>query len=697
MEKSYFLDDNLPPDGMSVHPRRTAVKICLGYTVAGWLWIILSDRAVSFLTQNTETIVAISSIKGSFFIFVTAAILYFLVYGQLRQVEKAQFFYIQSVRELELAHESLSSSEEKLRQQLDELTVKAKIIEEKDREMWSLFENMRDAFAVSEIILDDQGSPIDYRFLIANPAYETLMRVTHKELIGHRALEIFPDLERDFIEICGKVALTGNTRKMSIFSKALNKYLSISIYSPRKEQFAILASDVTDEIMHAQTVERLAYYDRLTGLPNRVKLTEVLSRAFDSGTGVPPYGTLLYIDMDDLKLVNDSYGHSYGDAMIITAAMYLVSMAEPDSIVARVGGDEFIVLIPGMTDSEKVEQMASEFVETLSRDYEVRDLRFHASASIGIVMYPRDGGSAEEILRNADTALYEAKRSGKRCWRFFRQSMQETAYGNMQLINGLQKALINQELEVYFQPQMSLKSGKLTGFEALLRWNSPKHGDISPALFIPLIEKSLLIETIGAWTMKEACKFARALADNGYPEIRVAVNVSPRQLKAADFISIVRDSCKESDLMPANLEIEITENVFIESMEECVHKLDELRAMGVHLSLDDFGTGYSSLTYLRSLPVQTLKIDKSFIDLLSKDKAVSELIASIVDMAHVLGLVVVAEGVETQEQVERLIQYGCDTIQGYIVSRAVPAAVALNYLSTGIGSVRLNLLDVSVI
>jgi diguanylate cyclase (GGDEF)-like protein len=484
---------------------------------------------------------------------------------------------------------------------------------------------------------------------------------------------------------------------MSVFSKVLNKYLSISIYSPRKGQFAILASDVTDEIMHAQTVERLAYYDRLTGLPNRIKLTEVLSRAFDSGTGVSPYGTLLYIDMDDLKLVNDSYGHSYGDAMIIIAAMYLVSMAVPDSIVARVGGDEFIVLIPGMTDSEKVEQIASEFVETLSRDYEVRDLRFHASASIGIVMYPRDGESAEEILRNADTALYEAKRSGKRCWRFFRQSMQETAYGNMQLINGLQNALINQELEVYFQPQMSLKSGKLTGFEALLRWNSPNHGDISPALFIPLIEKSLLIETIGAWTMKEACKFARALADNGYPEIRVAVNVSPRQLKAADFISIVRDSCKESDLMPANLEIEITENTFIESMEECVHKLDELRAMGVHLSLDDFGTGYSSLTYLRSLPVQTLKIDKSFIDLLSKDKAVSELIASIIDMAHVLGLVVVAEGVETQEQMQRLIQCGCDTIQGYIVSRAVPAAAALKYLRTGNGSVRLNLLDASVI
>lgn len=689
MEKTYFLNDNPPPVGMSVYPRRSAAKICLGYATAGWLWILLSDNAVALVTNDMETMVAINSIKGSLFVLVTAAILYFLVYAQLRQVEKSQLLYIQSVQELEGTHEALTASDEELRQQFDELTLKTNVIEEKDQEMWSLFENMHDAFAVYEMILDDRGIPVDFRFLLANPAYEILIGVAKKDLVHHRILEIFPTLENSFIEACANVAMTGNTSKLSFYSTLLKKYLSISLYSPREGQFAMVAMDITDEKMHAQTVERLAYYDRLTGLPNRVKLIDVLNLEFGTGTASEPCGALLYIDMDDLKLVNDSYGHSYGDAMIITAAMNLVSIAETNSFVARVGGDEFVVLIPGLTDLEQVKRMASEFVETLSSEYEAKDLRFHASASIGIVMYPRDGATTEEILRNADTALYEAKKSGKRCWRFFRQSMQETAYGNMLLINGLRNALINQELEVHFQPQISVKSGAITAFEALLRWHSPQYGKVSPAQFIPLAEKSHLIEAIGAWTMKEACMFSHSLVDNGYPDIRIAVNVSPRQLAAADFIGVVRSSFEEAEMTAENLEIEITENVFIESMDECVHKLNELRGLGVHLSLDDFGTGYSSLTYLRSLPVQTLKIDKSFIDLLSNDKEGAALIASIIDMAHVLGLIVVAEGVETPQQLERLILCDCDTIQGYLVSPALPAAAAMGFLREWKGSANL--------
>ena len=454
-------------------------------------------------------------------------------------------------------------------------------------------------------------------------------------------------------------------------------------------QMERIQSSQQSYIESAQNVERLAYHDQLTGLPNRERIIEFLKSELLAAAAANTSGAVLYIDMDDLKLVNDSYGHSYGDSMIITAAMHLVSLAPLGATVARVGGDEFIVLLPAMDETQRVEKLAAEIVDTLSREYEIRDLQFHASASIGIAMYPQDGRTTEEILRNADTALNEAKRLGKHCWRFFHKSLQETAYGNMQLINGLQSALTNRELSLHFQPQLSLKSGEAIAFEALLRWHSALHGDVSPGRFIPLVERSHLIETIGAWTLREAAVFSRTLISLGHPDVRVAVNVSPRQLKARDFLQVVRDSFTEQELAAGRLEIEITEGVFIESMEECVSVLNDLRALGVHLSLDDFGTGYSSLTYLRSLPVQTVKIDKTFIDLVTTDSTRLALLASIINMAHVLGLAVVAEGVETAEQLDRLLDCGCDTIQGYLVQRPAPAAAALKIFDDETWRIRL--------
>ena len=681
MDRSFFQSETRLPEGVMLHPQKTAAKICLGYAAAGWLWILSSDYLVAFMTPNPETRVVLSSLKGSLFIFVTAGILYLLVYSQLRQIWKAQVRYAQSAEELESAHEELTASDEELRQQFDELTIKANLIEEKDREIWALFEYMHDAFAVCETIFDDQEKPVDYRIMNTNHSFESLVGRVRGELIGNRLLEVFPEAAGVFFAACVEVTLSGIAKKLTFFSELLGKYLAVSIYSPSHGQLAIMAMDITAEKTHENTVERLAYYDGLTGLPNRLKLTDALRQELESGQGTIQGGTLLYIDMDDLKLVNDSYGHSYGDAMIITAATHLVSLSESGSLVARVGSDEFIILIPGMNDSGKAEKMATEVVKTLNCEYEVKEVRFHASASLGLVMYPQDGKTVEEILMNADTALYEAKRNGKQCWRFFRQAMKEIAYGNMQLINGLRNAVVNEELEVHYQPQISLRDGSVIAFEALLRWNSPRHGNVSPAQFIPLAEKSNLIESIGAWVVKEACGFSRKLTQAGYPGVRVAVNVSPRQLIAADFLDIIQASFQEAELAVGRLEIEITETVFMDSMDESVPKLNKLRALGVHLSLDDFGTGYSSLTYLRSLPVHTVKIDKSFIDLISTDTERAALIASIIEMAHVLGLSVVAEGVETTEQLEKLIQYRCDMIQGYLVSKAVPDSVALKILS----------------
>lgn len=674
-----------------VQPQRTAAKISLGYALAGWLWILFSDLLLPLVTRDPDTLVRLSSVKGILFVIVTAGILFAMVYVQLQRIQASQQRVEQSTQELEQAHADLTKSELELRRQLAEIQAKTTVIEQKDREMWSLFENMHDAFADHEIILDSAGKPVDYRFLAVNPAYETLVRKTRQELIGRTAMEIFPEIPYGYINDCAEVALTGKSKTGTFYSAMLEKHLSISLYSPQHGHFAFVGRDVSDEIDHAQKVERLAYYDQLTGLPNRSRTIELLKHEMDAGSSKEPSGALLYIDMDDLKLVNDSYGHSYGDSMIITAAMHLVSLAPADSTVARVGGDEFVVLLPGMNDPLQIESLVTEIVGTLGREYEVRELQIHASASIGIALYPQDGQTVEELLRNADTALNEAKRFGKHCWRFFHKKMQETAYGNMLLINGLQNALANQELHLHYQPQLSLKNGETIAFEALMRWRSSRHGDVSPARFIPLAERSHLIETIGAWTLKEAAVFSRKLSEMGHPDVRVAVNVSPRQLMARNFLQLVRDAFEEWELSAGRLEIEITESVFIESVDECVGTLNELRKMGVHLSLDDFGTGYSSLTYLRSLPVQTVKIDKTFIDLITTDPTRLALLASIIDMAHVLGLAVVAEGVETVEQMERLLDCGCDTIQGYLVRRPAPDMDALSIFNDETWQTRLNL------
>jgi diguanylate cyclase (GGDEF)-like protein len=669
------------PEQMDPYPLRTASKVALGYAVVGWIWILTSDQVVSMLTQDPATMVALNSAKGSAFILVTAVILFLLVYAQLRQVQGAQQRYVGSVQELEAAHEELTATDEELRQQFEELTMQTSLVAEKDRELWAMFENMHDAFALHEMICDESGNPIDYKFLAVNPAYENMLGIPSTKLLGRHVLEVFPNIGEKWIRLCGEVALQGTKKNLQQFSKIVDRHLSISMYSPAPGKFALLAMDITDEKLHAQTVERLAYFDALTGLPNRVHLMNVLRRALEEKEAAYCCGALLYIDMDDLKMVNDSYGHSYGDAILITAAMHIVSLAEPNSLVARVGGDEFVVWMPGATEQTKIEHCARELVETLSREYEVRDMTFHSSASIGISLHPQHGSNAEEMLKNADVALYVAKRSGKRCWRIFQQSMQDEAYEQMLLINGLRNAIINDELFVHYQPQIAMRDFRVIGFEALLRWRSTKHGNVSPSVFIPLAEKSHLINDIGAWVLLEACRFCRRLIDEGNDQIRIAVNVSPKQLAAPDFIHVVETAILESGIAHTHLEIEITESVFIENMADSVEKLLLLKNRGVHVTLDDFGTGYSSLTYLRNLPVETLKIDKSFIDLIAGDATHSALIASIVDMSHVLGLAVVAEGVETPEQLQRLIDCHCDMFQGYVASKPLPTQDAAGLLN----------------
>ena len=442
------------------------------------------------------------------------------------------------------------------------------------------------------------------------------------------------------------------------------------------EQFATIAAIAIKNALAHQETNRLAFYDTLTGLPNRAHLNRRLEEEMKQARKGEAAGALMFIDLDDLKTVNDHLGHTYGDSVIAAAGQDIVRTVGEEAYVARAGGDEFVVLLPG-AGLKQIDRIADRLIESIRKEYEVRGQRIHMTTSIGIALYPIGAATAEEILKNADIAMYAAKAAGKNSWRFYEPEMQKDPYDQMVLTNSLRHALADGELSLYYQPQIELSGRKVVGFEALLRWNSKEHGVIPPARFIPLAERRGLIQLIGQWVIEEACRFARKIADGGHPEVHVAVNVSPRQLSAEDFVDRIRKSIDEAGIAPEQLEVEITENVLLESLEDSTAKLIELSALGVRLSLDDFGTGYSSLTYLRNLPVGTLKIDKTFIDRMLDGKVEEGFIRSIVDMAHVLDLNVVAEGVETEAQLAKLAQFGCDCVQGYVFSKPVSQEAAL--------------------
>lgn len=530
---------------------------------------------------------------------------------------------------------------------------------------------------------------LDGQYIAINQPYLNLLGVSRSEVIGKTDAELWPaELASAYQKEDQKVINTGQQTKVVGRKPARNKELWVETYkSPvfdsNGEPWGTtgISLDISERRRHEEKIYRMAYFDDLTSLPNRRYIKERLDSEIEAACRSNASGAILFIDLDDLKLINDTFGHSYGDDVIRTVGTRISSEVGEDAVVARISGDEFIVLLPNIDDRNEVENTADCIVKALSQDYAVNNSISHMSASVGIALYPLDGDQSEDILKNADAALYVAKKSGKNTWRFYDADMLTVAYESMVLKHSLRGANERGELSLHYQAQVTIPDRSIIGFEALLRWESPEHGSVSPNRFIPLAEENDTIQEIGNWVLDTACAFARNLADLGEDQLCVWVNVSPRQLIADNFVSIVRDAIANANINPSQLGLEITENVLIGSLNDCSHKLLLLQALGVKLSLDDFGTGYSSLTYLRRLPVQTLKIDKSFIDEIACDEAQVAFVHLIVGMAHTLGLIVVAEGVETEAQIERLLRCNCDYIQGYVFSRPVPAADAIRLLT----------------
>jgi diguanylate cyclase (GGDEF)-like protein/PAS domain S-box-containing protein len=434
-----------------------------------------------------------------------------------------------------------------------------------------------------------------------------------------------------------------------------------------------------------QLTDLLAYqalHDALTGLPNRVLFEQRLEHAL-AGAGRHNWLlAVLFIDLDRFKQVNDTLGHSAGDWVLKQVSRRLESCLRKSDSLARMGGDEFTLILTELNDPQDAQRVARKLLDAFQSPFQAEARELFLTGSIGISLYPRDGRDAATLQRKADTAMYRAKSRGKNSFEFYTPELGIAALERLEIENALRRAMDNGEMQLYYQPQAAM-SGKLAGFEALLVWMHPRLGVIPPAQFIPVAEESGMIFPIGAWALTEACRQNAAWQRSGSSRLKVAVNVSPMQFARADFVETVAQALAHSGLEPALLELELTENVVVRDLEESARQMDRLRALGVGISIDDFGTGYSSLSYLRHLPIDTLKIDQSFLKELGSESSTVPLVQAIVTLAHGLGLTVVAEGVENHRQLEALRSVGCDMFQGYLLGEPLPAEAAGRLLATG--------------
>jgi diguanylate cyclase (GGDEF)-like protein/PAS domain S-box-containing protein len=471
-----------------------------------------------------------------------------------------------------------------------------------------------------------------------------------------------------------EMALT--TRETQVFEYqqtvdgAVREFEARIVASSEDEAVAIVR-DITERKKAEMMIRQMAYHDSLTGLPNRALFEDRLTMALAQARRAHEMLAVMFLDLDRFKLVNDTLGHSAGDSLLRIVGEELTDLLREGDTVARVGGDEFTLLLPGITTTADAVEVANRILARLKEPKRIGDREFRVTTSIGITVYPIDGDDAGSLLRNADTAMYRAKDRGRDNYQLFTSQMNETVLERLSLESDLRRAMENREFAVYFQPIAEVKSGHFMGAEALVRWEDPKRGLIPPDEFIPFAEESGLIVSLGEWVLREAVKQAKGWIDDGLPELKLTVNLSAKQLQHETLVDTVAEVLRESGLPPERLQLEITEGAMMSNVESAIRTLKELRHLGVGVAVDDFGTGYSSLSYLKRFPVDTVKIDRSFVRDLAIDANDAAIVTTVLAMAKTLDLLVVAEGVETRQQLEFLREYECHWYQGYLLSRPI--------------------------
>lgn len=548
-----------------------------------------------------------------------------------------------------------------------------KKLRESEERYRTLYSTMQEGVAQHRLIYDRDGQPCDYEILDVNQSYESVVGLKREQVIGRLGSETYPlsNGKPACLGIFSLVAEQGEPTSFEYQFEGLGSVLKISAAQTAPGYFATIFEDITQRKEDEQRIERLAYFDNLTGLPNRIlmrdRLCQMVARAKrgDSQIG------LFFLDLDHFKRINDTLGHDTGDQLLKVVSERLHAVLRNCDTICRQGGDEFVVLVDDVKDRDNAATIACKILEAMTRPIILKGKEIYTSTSIGIGMFPEDGDDPDTLLKNADTAMYQAKEKGRNTYRFYSSEMNSKALEQLLLANDLRKALERQEFYLEFQPQIDLRHGQMTGVEALLRWQHADLGKISPGQFIPLAEETGLILSIGTWVLENACQQTKLIQQQCGIPLRVAVNLSAKQFQDPTLVSSIKDILTKTALRAEFLELEITESILMENVENALRVLRQLKKMGVKLAIDDFGTGYSSLSYLRHFPIDRLKVDKSFIQRIATHSDDAAITKAIIVMGHIIGIKIVAEGVEQKDELTFLQENKCDEVQGFYFSRPV--------------------------
>lgn len=637
-------------------------RLVVGYLVLALFWTFTANSLPLAFTTNPDHQHTLQTlIDLSFVFFSTLVLCWFVIrYRQVRQERELE------LREM-VKHVCSATGEEFFQTLVQSLSL---AVDSDYAVVCEFTDGTRQRLQTVSAFAEDKLVD-NYQFNLAGTPFGTLLQqglVCH----GDQLRRLYPDdpfaqrLKLDYFagipltasngDILGMMAIFGeNTMQRQVEAETM------------LQLFALRAAAELERRQAAETIDYISCYDGLTGLPNGGKFKELLIQGLAVARHQKELLAVAILDLDRFKKVNDTLGHALGDQLLKDVSTRLVNCLRRQDTVARLGGDEYLLLLTGLKDKANVKSIAQKIMHCLLPTFALEGLEVQVTASLGIALYPDNGKDAGALVKNADTALNRAKELGRENFQFYSEEMNALSFRQLGMESQLRKGLERSEFFLQYQPQFNVKTGKVAGLEALVRWLHPERGVVSPAEFIPLAEESGLVIPLGKWVLRTACQAARIWLDAGLEMVPVAVNLSARQFQADDMPDLVAAVLQETGLPARYLELEITETVIMQDLEKTIDQLQRLMQLGVTIAVDDFGTGYSSLNYLKRFPIHVLKIDRSFVKDIGKDSDDSAIVGAVIALAHNLKLEVVAEGVETEEQLRFLKERGCEKAQGFLL------------------------------